>query len=108
MCFDSWLLIALTPWVRCVIPLLCEWVEQEMGHFLCEALLDYCEPDQARAQAVLRELEMLYPFKSYETDDEQEEYALFLSLSLSLSFFFSLCRSLQVSPCLCVCFSTGN
>eukprot|EP00698_Gefionella_okellyi_P012506 TRINITY_DN3376_c0_g1_i1.p1 TRINITY_DN3376_c0_g1~~TRINITY_DN3376_c0_g1_i1.p1 ORF type:complete len:976 (-),score=156.11 TRINITY_DN3376_c0_g1_i1:4-2508(-) len=46
---------------------------EEMGHYFCDTLLDYCDPDQTRAAAVLRELEMLYPVKSYESDDEDDK-----------------------------------
>mmetsp|Transcript_13587 Transcript_13587/g.20576 ORF Transcript_13587/g.20576 Transcript_13587/m.20576 type:complete len:732 (-) Transcript_13587:52-2247(-) len=37
---------------------------EQMGHFFCEAILDYCDPDQTRVDEVTRELELLYPSES--------------------------------------------
>eukprot|EP00818_Percolomonas_sp_WS_P003439 CAMPEP_0117437742 /NCGR_PEP_ID=MMETSP0759-20121206/1687_1 /TAXON_ID=63605 /ORGANISM="Percolomonas cosmopolitus, Strain WS" /LENGTH=840 /DNA_ID=CAMNT_0005229397 /DNA_START=1 /DNA_END=2523 /DNA_ORIENTATION=+ len=34
---------------------------EQMGHYFCEAILDYCDPDQSRVQQVMKELEVLYP-----------------------------------------------
>jgi hypothetical protein len=34
---------------------------EQMGHFFCESILDYCDPDQTRVKQVIRELELLYP-----------------------------------------------
>lgn len=41
-----------------------------MGHYLCEAILDYCDPDQSRVRQVIRELELLYPEKGASSDEE--------------------------------------
>lgn len=32
---------------------------EQMGHFLCESILDYCDPDQTRVQQVSNELDLL-------------------------------------------------
>eukprot|EP00948_MAST-09A_sp_MAST-9A-sp1_P003717 g3717.t1 len=37
---------------------------EEMGHYFCDTILDYCDPDQSKVQSTLRELEMLYPRQS--------------------------------------------
>ncbi len=41
---------------------------EEMGHYLCETILDYCDPDPARVQRVVSELEEMYPVEP--TDGE--------------------------------------
>lgn len=33
---------------------------EQMGHFLCEAILDFCDPDQSRVNMVVKELEYMY------------------------------------------------
>lgn len=33
---------------------------EEMGHFFCDTILDYCDPDQVKVKATIRELEGLY------------------------------------------------
>lgn len=45
---------------------------EQMGHFFCEAILDYCDPDQSRVQQVLKELEVLYPEESQADNDERD------------------------------------
>ena len=32
---------------------------QEIGHMFCDTILDYCDPDQMKVTATLRELERL-------------------------------------------------
>jgi hypothetical protein len=41
-----------------------------MGHNFCDAILDYCDPDQSKVKSILEELEYLFPSNS---DDEAEE-----------------------------------
>ena len=44
---------------------------QEIGHNLCDAILDFCDPDPSKYKAVLDELELLFP----RTEEESEEEA---------------------------------
>lgn len=32
-----------------------------MGHYFCDTILDYCDPDQSKVATALRELQLLYP-----------------------------------------------
>ena len=34
---------------------------EEMGHYFCDTILDYCDPDQSKVQNTLRELQVLNP-----------------------------------------------
>ena len=43
---------------------------QEIGHNFCDAILDYCDPDQAKVKTILEELEILYPRISDGESDE--------------------------------------
>ncbi|KAL0490549.1 cytosolic carboxypeptidase [Acrasis kona] len=43
---------------------------EQMGHFFCESILDYCDPDQTRVKQVIRELELLYPITPPTSDGE--------------------------------------
>eukprot|EP00741_Cyanophora_paradoxa_P005167 tig00000863_g5009.t1 len=43
---------------------------EEMGHFFCDTILDFYDPDQSKVQAVLRELEALYPLRAYSGADD--------------------------------------
>lgn len=32
-----------------------------MGHRICDTILDFCDPDQAKVKAILEELEIMLP-----------------------------------------------
>ena len=32
---------------------------EEMGHYFCDTILDYCDPDQSKVVSTIRELELL-------------------------------------------------
>lgn len=34
---------------------------QEMGHRICDTILDFCDPDQVKLKAILEELEIMLP-----------------------------------------------
>lgn len=34
---------------------------QEMGHRICDTILDFCDPDQVKVKAILEELEIMLP-----------------------------------------------
>ena len=34
---------------------------EEMGHYFCDTILDYCDPDQSKVASTLRELQTLNP-----------------------------------------------
>lgn len=34
---------------------------EEMGYMLCDAILDFCDPDQTKVMQVVKELQLLYP-----------------------------------------------
>jgi len=34
---------------------------EEMGYMICDAILDFCDPDQTKVLQVMRELQLLYP-----------------------------------------------
>lgn len=34
---------------------------EEMGYLLCDAILDFCDPDQTKVMQVVKELQLLYP-----------------------------------------------
>lgn len=42
---------------------------EQMGHYFCETILDYCDPDQSKVKEAIRELEILYPENSYLPQD---------------------------------------
>lgn len=48
---------------------------EEMGHWLCETLYEYCLPDQVAALATLSELEMLLPLRPVGEGDNVSEDA---------------------------------
>ena len=43
---------------------------QEIGHNLCDAILDFCDPDQSKIKAILDELELLFPRAEEESEEE--------------------------------------
>ena len=47
---------------------------QEMGHRLCDTILDFCDPDQVKVKAVLEELEIMIPDNGGgDSDDRSDE-----------------------------------
>ena len=42
---------------------------QQLGHDFCEALLDFCNPDQLKVKQIMEELDLLVPFEE-EIQDE--------------------------------------
>jgi cytosolic carboxypeptidase protein 2/3 len=42
---------------------------QEVGHTFCQTICDFCDPDQIKVKNILQELEILYPKKDEESDD---------------------------------------
>lgn len=34
---------------------------EELGQQLCDAILDYCDPDQSKVEEIMRELRVMYP-----------------------------------------------
>ena len=34
---------------------------QEMGHRICDTILDFCDPDQVKVKSILEELEIMIP-----------------------------------------------
>lgn len=43
---------------------------QEIGKSFCEAVVDYCDPDQTKVRKVIKALETLYPNDEEEEDEE--------------------------------------
>ena len=54
---------------------------QEMGHRICDTILDFCDPDQVKVKQILEELEILLPqdhgsdSDSSEGSDQDSEYS---------------------------------
>ena len=54
---------------------------EEMGHYFCDTILDYCDPDQSKVASTLRELQTLNPTTagpaisglSVDADDDSDE-----------------------------------
>jgi hypothetical protein len=36
---------------------------EQMGHYFCDTILDFCDPDQSKVNAIRAELDMMYPPK---------------------------------------------
>ena len=45
---------------------------QEMGHRICDTILDFCDPDQVKVKQVLEELEIMHP-QDQGSDSESDE-----------------------------------
>ncbi|OMJ93182.1 hypothetical protein SteCoe_3873 [Stentor coeruleus] len=46
---------------------------QQLGHDFCEALLDFCSPDQSKVKVIMEELEMLNPYEEEIQDENADE-----------------------------------
>jgi cytosolic carboxypeptidase protein 2/3 len=46
---------------------------QQLGHDFCEALLDFCSPDQGKVKIVMEELEVMNPFEEEIADEGGED-----------------------------------
>lgn len=48
---------------------------QQIGHDFCEALLEFCNPDQTKVKIIMEELELMAPLEEEVQDDpNNEEY----------------------------------
>ena len=43
---------------------------QEMGHRICDTILDFCDPDQVKVKAILEELEIMLPSGANASDSD--------------------------------------
>lgn len=46
---------------------------QQLGHDFCEALLDFCSPDQSKVKVIMEELEMLNPYEEEIQDENADD-----------------------------------
>ena len=44
-----------------------------MGHRICDTILDFCDPDQAKVKAILEELEIMLPGMQGNDSDCEED-----------------------------------
>lgn len=46
---------------------------QEMGHRICDTILDFCDPDQVKVKQILEELEIMLPNQGVGSDSENSD-----------------------------------
>lgn len=46
---------------------------QEMGHRICDTILDFCDPDQVKVKQILEELEIMLPNQGVGSDTENSD-----------------------------------
>ena len=49
---------------------------QEVGYQFCETIFDFCDPDQVKIKKTMEELEILYPTKDPDNEDNDRYYSL--------------------------------
>ena len=45
----------------------------QVGYNFCEAVLDFCDPDQSKVKLILEELEIMFPRTEEDESDEQSD-----------------------------------
>jgi len=46
---------------------------EEMGCMMCDAIIDFCDPDQSKVLMILKELQVLFPEGNSDASDSEEE-----------------------------------